>query len=138
MTTMSDVGALAFVFECRSEEWLEAEGLIRKRRHQRGEPEPVEGQETKPLQKPEPLEEVIPPYDSTLIERPRKIAKLSGNKGVSLGPKVKEESEDGLVNVKMEEGGSVPKIKEEVEEIKVSKLDGTQVRTNSAWPPFLC
>ena len=76
---------------------MEAEGLIRKRRRRRGELEPVEGQETKPPQKNEPLE-----------------------------------------GLKMEVGGSVPKIKEEVEEIKVSKLNEVQVRVNSTWPPFLC
>lgn len=51
--------ALAFVFKCRAEEWLQAEGLVRKRRRQRGEQELVEDLEVGPLPKPEPVEETI-------------------------------------------------------------------------------
>jgi len=219
----SEKDFLLFIFKCRADEWLQAEGLIRKRRRQGGEPEPAEDQETKP--KPEPLVEVIPTgevlaggmstaespprpqtqtplsstdepgvkrgdkahpisqpkeqeqastSDSTTLERPRKIPRRSGNstatnvsktrpavtatrsiqrspaEGAGLGSKVKAEEdglpdvkmeegvlpdvkteEGGLPNVKMEEGGSVPKIKKEVGEIKVSELNGAQVRANT-------
>lgn len=50
---------LTFVFHCRSEDWLQAEGFIRKRRRQRGEPEPAEDSEVEPLPKPEPVEEAV-------------------------------------------------------------------------------
>jgi len=137
MTLTSDADITVFIFQCREGEWLQAEGLLRKRRCQRGDPEPVGDQETESLQKPEPLEEVISPYGSTTVERPRKIPTTLGNKGVSLRSKVKVESEDGLVNVKMEEGGSVSRVKGEEEEIKVSKLNGIQVRADLAWQLFL-
>lgn len=55
-----DKDTLRFVFKCRADEWLQAEGLIRKSRRQRGKPEQAEDQEMKPLPKPEPLEEVVP------------------------------------------------------------------------------
>jgi len=51
--------ALWFVFKCRGEDWLRAEGLIRKHRHQRGELELVEDLEVEPLPKPELTEEEI-------------------------------------------------------------------------------
>ena len=45
------------MFQCRTEAWLQAEGIIRKRRRQRGE---LEDSETLPLPKPEPAEERVP------------------------------------------------------------------------------
>ena len=58
--TAPDEDALLFGFMCRTEEWLRAEGIVRKRRRQRGEPEPVEDLEPPPPPKPEPVEEVVP------------------------------------------------------------------------------
>jgi len=52
--------ALVFVFACRAEEWLRAEGIIHKRRRQRGKQEPAEDPEVKSLPKPDPAEEVAP------------------------------------------------------------------------------
>jgi len=34
---------LVFMFQCRGEEWLQAEGVMRKPRRKRGELEPAEG-----------------------------------------------------------------------------------------------
>lgn len=51
---------LMFAFRCRAEDWFQAEGLIRKRRRQRGELESAEDSEVEPLPKPEPMEDVIP------------------------------------------------------------------------------
>lgn len=48
-----------FIFKCRAEEWLQAEGYLRKRRRQRGAPELAEEPEEEPPLKPEPMEEVI-------------------------------------------------------------------------------
>src|SRR5579872_6297147 len=53
-------GSLSFVFQCRSEAWLQAEGIMRKRRRRRGDPEPVEDLEVPYLPKREPEEEVVP------------------------------------------------------------------------------
>lgn len=52
---------LSFVFLCRSEELLRAEGIMGKRRRQRGEPELVEILEVSPSPKPEPVDEIVPP-----------------------------------------------------------------------------
>lgn len=51
--------ALSFTFICRAEEWLQAKGIIRKRRR-RGEVQPPEDLEVPPLPKSEPLEEEVP------------------------------------------------------------------------------
>lgn len=183
--------ALKFVFQCRAEEWLQAEGYIRKRRRQGGDPGPVEDPRVEPFPKPEPVEEAIhvneivmdgleaipaagspprsrPPIyadegpvaqpretthsalrptgqeetraepDFITLERPRKIAKRSGNSMFTISdenastvigvhsvhqhsveesgsrPMVKLE-EKVKVEVKMEEGGAIPKVKEELE-----------------------
>ena len=53
-------GSVVFVFKCRSEEWLQAKGIIRKRRRRRGDPEPVEDLDGSPPPKPEPVEEKVP------------------------------------------------------------------------------
>ena len=59
---------LEFLFNCRSEEWLQAEGFMRKRRRQRGEPEPAEDSEVEPLPKPEPVEEAVNANDISVGE----------------------------------------------------------------------
>ena len=51
--------ALLFRFTCRAEEWLEAEGIKRKRRL-RGKAEPARYSKVPPLPKPEPTEVDIP------------------------------------------------------------------------------
>jgi len=56
---MSRGSGLPFVFKCRAEEWLRAEGIILKRRRQGGKPELVEDS-VSPLPKPEPEEAVVP------------------------------------------------------------------------------
>lgn len=49
-----------FVFKCRSEEWLQTEGITRKPRRRRGDPEPVEVLDSSPPPKSEPVEETVP------------------------------------------------------------------------------
>jgi hypothetical protein len=170
--------AFMFAFKCRAEEWLQAEGYIRKRRRQRGDPELVEEPEVEPPPKPEPVEEVIhfdevpiggagaistagsppQPRSPTPLSygdeepvaqpgmvthsapqlaghtefRPRKIPRRSGNftftadgenRSVVIGthsvhqPPIEVPGSGSKVKVeevKMEEGGSVPKVKEEL------------------------
>ena len=57
---------LKFIFQCRAEEWLQAEGFISRRRRQRGDPGPVEDSEVKPLPKPEPVEEAVNTNDAPM------------------------------------------------------------------------
>lgn len=105
-TTTLDEDGLCFVFECRSGNWLQAEGIIRKRRRRGGDPESADDSEVLLPPKPEPSEEVVPANqkpgaqnkrgaqptarrtgqeprstssDSAILERPRKIPKRSGN-----------------------------------------------------------
>ena len=59
-TDLEDEDTLSFVFQCRSEEWLRAEGIVRKRRRRREKPKPAEDSEGSPLPKSEPVEEVVP------------------------------------------------------------------------------
>jgi len=55
----SEGETINFVFKCRAEGWLQAEGLIRKRRRRSGELEPEGDLGVEPLPKPEPAEEEI-------------------------------------------------------------------------------
>ena len=60
---------LSFVFLCRSEEWLQAKGIMRKRRR-RGGAEPAEDLELSPPPKSEPVEEVAPGRDIVVGNEP--------------------------------------------------------------------
>jgi len=172
--------SLAFEFQCRAEEWLQAEGIMRKRRRQRGEQELVEDLGVSPLPKPEPVEEALPANEVLMggaetlsttrspprprsptplsyadeelaaqrgeLQRPRKIPRRSLRNftiatngetqstvtGVHSihqapaeggpGPKVKVEKDGLLSNVNAGEGDSMPKIKEEMGEVKLNEL----------------
>ena len=124
--------AIVFVFRCRGEEWLRAEGLMRQRRRKRGEPEP--DLKVTPLPKPEPTEEAVPanevltggaevmrrrtprptgqgesdtPHDLIVLERSRKIPRRSGNSSL---------------HQSSAEGSSGPKMKVEEDNVKIEDL----------------
>jgi len=72
-----------------------------------------------------------PPSDLTTVERPQKVPRRSGNFTFIIDGETQPTTvaarpvhwlpteEDGLPDVKIEEGGSVPKLKEEVVEFKI-------------------
>ena len=155
-TTTSDEDGLCFVFQCRSGNWLQAEGIIRKRRRRRGDPEPADDSEVIPLPKPEPSEEVVPANkkpvaqnkrgaqptspDSAILERPRKISKRYGNftstpdrepdkPAATRGPFVPQSTAQGSSRskIKAEEVDSTPETKEEIGDVKLNDLKKLKV-----------
>lgn len=146
--------ALAFIFMCRSEEWLQAEGIARKPRR-KGRAEPAEDST---LPKPEPIEEVTPIRDITggnkpavgskertrpvlkrtradsvaPLERAHKIPKRSKNSRISTPTgNGAAEKDSQWSKLKAEEGSSGLKVKEEMTEVKVEDLEETKVRAGS-------
>ena len=117
--TPADKDRLFFTFRCRSEESLRAEGKMRKRRRQRGDPEPVEDPGVPPPPKLELME--------TISERPRKIAKKSGSFTFTVDSKSGKSTTAEMCSTHqaLAEGSSGSKVK--VEELK-AKVEEIEVR----------
>ena len=159
--------SLLFTFMCRSEEWLQAEGITRKPRR-RGGAAPGEDSEVQPLPKPEPMEEVVPIGDTdeenkpavqskkrtgpvqkrtradsvTTFERARKTPKHSKNSRITTPTGIgASEKESIRSKVKVEEGSSALKVKDETVEVKVDDLKEIKVRASSIqiiFFPLMC
>ena len=148
--TVPHESALVFRFICREEAWLRAEGIIRKRRR-RGGFEPVKDSKVSHFPKPEPVEVVptrevpadrtealsavgsspqsrspTPPSytdeDPAILEQPRKIPRRSGCFTCTGGGGMVSTGGNSLPSQVKLESDPVPKVKEEVGELKVNEL----------------
>lgn len=90
---------LLFKFQCRSKEWLQAQGIMRRSRRPRNEPDPVGDLEILAMPKHEPQEDAVPP---------RKRIKTEVGQGVRIkvedAEKVKDE---GTERVDIEDTGRI-------------------------------
>ena len=140
-----------FTFFCRSEALLQAKGRIPRSRR-KGGVEPAEEPEVSPLPKPEPVEEEVPASevlagrtttlsvvrppsrrrsptppsltdeDLSILERPRKIPRRSGCFASTGGSGVVSAGGNSLPSQVKLESDPVPKVEEEVGELKVNEL----------------
>ena len=165
--TVPEEDALIFTFFCRSEAWLQAKGMIRRSRRKGGvepaeEPEVSPLPKPEPVEEEVPAREVLagrtttlsavrppprrrsptpPSYtneDPSILERPRKIRRRSGRFESTGGSGTVTTGGNNLPSqAKLEEGGSVPKIKGEARELKVNELGGLKVCATPTRVQFL-
>ena len=95
---------------------MQAEGKKRKRRRQRGDPEPVEDPEVPPPPKLELME--------TISERPRKITKKSGSFTFTVDSKTGKSTTAKMCTTHqaLAEGSSGSKVKIEEPEVKILEV----------------